>query len=125
MQTLLHTLVNGTTEYQEDGTVIHRPPNAAMLRAARELQGMSNTLAINQQTLMSLQFRVEGQLNEITILQEQLNEYRGTIDKLNADIQDLRIDIRLNGNEEVDSDVGRSSGEPSPSDSDGEGRGTN
>lgn len=124
MQNLLHTLVNGTTEYQEDGTVIHRPPNAAMLRAARALTDLHSINEGNFTTMNSLQFRVDEQLNEITILQEQLNEYRGTIDKLNADIQNLRNDPRQN-REEINSDVGCSSGDTSPSDSDGEGRGTN
>lgn len=124
MQTLIQSLVNGTTEYQEDGTVIHRPPNAAMLRAARELSNLSAQEIVNINTIMALQFRVEEQLNEITILQEQLNEYRGTIDKLTADLQNLRNDTRQN-REEINSDVGRSSGESCTSDSDGEGRGTN
>ena len=124
MQTLLNALVNGITEYQEDGTVIHRPPNATMLRAARELTSMSNTLASNFETMQSLQFRVGEQLNEITILQEQLNEYRGTIDKLTADLQNLRNDTKQSG-ETLSIDVGCASGDTSTGDSDGEGRGTN
>lgn len=124
MQTLLNTLVNGTTEYQEDGTVIHRPPNAAMLRAARELQGMSNTLAMNQQTLMALQFRVDEQLAHNIQLQEQLNEYLGTIAKLTTELQNLRNDVKQSG-ETIPVDVGCASGDSSTSDSDGEGRGTN
>jgi uncharacterized coiled-coil protein SlyX len=85
---------------------------------------MSSTLSRNQQGFMELQFRVGEQLNEITILQEQNNEYRGTIDKLNAELQNLLNDAGQE-REEVISDVGSDSGDTGTSDSDGEGRGTN
>lgn len=124
MKNLINTLVNGTTEYQDDGVIIQHPPNATMLRAARELASMSAQEVVNINTIMALQFRVGEQLNEITLLQEQLNEYRGTIDKLNANLQNLRNDSRQE-RKEVNSDVGCSSEQPCGSDSDGEGRGTN
>lgn len=125
MQTLVNALVNGTTEYKEDGTVVQHPPSAIMLRASRELTTLFNINATNQQTLNQLQLRVEEQLKEITILQEQNNEHLQTINKLTTDIQDLRVDIRLNGNEEVNSDVESGSEQSSGSDSTGQGSGTN
>lgn len=124
MQTLVNALVNGTTEYKEDGTVVQHPPSAIMLRASRELTTLFNINATNQQTLNQLQLRVEEQLKEITILQEQNNEHLQTINKLTTDLQNLRNDPGQ-GREEVNSDVESGSEQSSGSDSTGQGSGTN
>lgn len=124
MQNLLNVLINGTNEYQEDGTLVHRPPNAAMLRASRELVSMANINTQNFQTLQSLQLRVEEQLKEITCLQELLNDTNRRNAELTTDLQNLRNDSKQDG-AELNIEVGRSSGESGPCDSDGEGRGTN
>ena len=124
MQTLINSLLNGTVEYQDEGVIVNKPPTATMLRAARELTTIVNINATNQLAMMQLQQRVDEQLNEILTLQEQNNEYRGTIDKLNAELQNLRNDAGQE-RKEVTSDVGCGSGDTSTSDSDGAGRGTN
>lgn len=124
MQTLINSLVNGTTEYQDDGVIIQHPPNATMLRAARELANISAQEVVNINTIRALQFRVDEQLAYNIQLQEQLNEYLGTIAKLTTELQNLRNDVKQSG-ETITVDVGCASGDASTGDSDGEGRGTN
>lgn len=124
MQTLLNSLVNGTTEYLENGDIVQHPPTAVMLRAARELTTLLNINTTNGEAIRQLQFRVEEQLNEITILQENINESRRAITELTTDLQNLRNDTGQDG-AELNIEVGRSGEQSSGSDSDGEGCGTN
>lgn len=51
MQDIINELNAGSTEYKEDGTVIHRPPSSLQLRAARNLTEMFN---INQTNLLMI-----------------------------------------------------------------------
>lgn len=78
MQNLINELTNGTKEYDSDGNMLARAPTPTMLRAARTIKQLAD---VSEQLAASnnmLQLRVNEQLNEITQLRQEYDNYRAT-----------------------------------------------
>lgn len=124
MRTLINALVSGQREYLENGDIVTKAPTATELRAARELQNLSNVNDTNLVMIETLQRHNQQQLQEILTMQVMIQEYQKKIDE-------LKLKFNATNNESVcastqeTSDVGSGSEQPSGSDSDSEGRGTN
>ena len=73
MQNLYNLLMQGETEYRDDGIVRH-PPTATSLRAARAIQQLVGTNEGNLQLIHSLQLRVTNYLEDITSVTNSLHE---------------------------------------------------
>lgn len=111
MQNLYNELMNGSTEYRADGTVIQHPPTALALRAARTLKQLADLNDTNALLINQLQAReqdvhrnleiTEAKIEKLQALLQEAVDKGVSVEPVIQNLEDLPAAENVDGAEPV------------------------